>query len=131
MLDEHRVLEEVVKACTDAKGKNLSVLDVKEAFGLCDYFVIVSGRSDRQVQGISNKILNTLVKLHVKPDAVEGLDKAHWVLLDFGNVVVHVFYEPIRSFYDLESLWTKAKKVEVGKQYLNELDFDDDQLEAL
>lgn len=89
------------------------MLDVREVFGLCDYFVMVSGRSDRQVQGIANKILRTLEVRHVKPHTLEGLEKAHWVLMDFNDVVVHVFYEPLRKYYDLESLWVKAKRFDI------------------
>jgi len=107
------LVAEIVKACSDAKGRRICVLDVKELVGVCDHFIIVSGRSDRQVLGFCSKILRNLEARHVKPEAVEGLDKAHWVLLDFGDVVVHVFYETVREHYDLEGLWSKAKRFDV------------------
>jgi len=103
----------IVNACADAKGKDITVLDVAEVFNLSDHFIIVSGRSDRQVQGISNKIIETLSNLGAKPLSVEGLDDAHWVLLDFDDVIVHVFYEPVRKHYDLENLWMKARRLDL------------------
>ena len=112
-LGEQKLVHEIVKACSDAKGRHICVLDVREMFGLCDYFIIVSGRSDRQVQGICNKVLRTLETQRVKPATLEGFEKAHWVLMDFGDVVLHVFYEPIRAYYDLDALWAKAKRFEI------------------
>lgn len=108
------LLDAIVAACSDAKGMDISALDVKKSFGLCDYFVIVSGRSDRQVQGICNRIIQMLAQHKMKPLAVEGLDKGHWALVDCGDVVVHVFYEPVREVYDLETLWNQAKKVKLN-----------------
>jgi len=103
----------IINACADAKGKDITVLDVAEVFNLSDHFIIVSGRSDRQVQGISNKILETLEKLGTKPLSVEGHDEAHWILLDYDDVIVHVFYEPVREHYDLENLWMKARRLDL------------------
>jgi ribosome-associated protein len=104
---------QIINACADAKGKDIAVLDVSKVFGLADYFIVVSGRSDRQVQGISNKVVDSLSRLGVHPAAREGLDEGQWVLLDYGDVIVHVFYEPARDHYDVESLWTKARRLEV------------------
>lgn len=109
-----QVLRAIVDACEEAKGKDLAVLDVSEVFGLADYFVIVSGKSDRQVQGVSNKIQEHLGRYRVYPASVEGYDKAHWVLMDYGDIVVHVFYESAREYYDLESLWMKTRKVDTS-----------------
>lgn len=105
----------VVEACEEGKGTDLTVLSVSEAFGLADYFVIASGRSDRQVQGIANRIIHRAEEAGLKPIAVEGLEKAHWVLIDFGGVIAHVFYESVREMYDLEGLWTNATIVSKRK----------------
>ncbi|MCB0311053.1 MAG: ribosome silencing factor [Bdellovibrionales bacterium] len=107
------VVNRIINACADAKGKDIRVLDVSTVFGLADYFVIVSGRSDRQVQGITNKVLDTLLESNLKPINVEGIDEGHWVLADFGDVILHVFYEPVRAHYDIESLWFRARKLEI------------------
>ena len=106
----------VVNACAETKGQDITVLDVSRVFSLSDYFVLVSGRSDRQVQGISHKILTALEQRSVTPFSVEGLEKAHWVLIDCGEFVVHVFYEPLRLHYDLESLWNGARKLDIAKE---------------
>jgi ribosome-associated protein len=115
------LLDTVVDACVEAKGIDIKALDVKETFGLCDYFVIVSGRSDRQVQGICNKIIKALADHQQKPYSVEGVDKGHWALVDCGDVIVHAFYEPIREQYDLESLWNRAKEVKLNIKENSEL----------
>ena len=106
----------VVQACAETKAQDITVLDVSRVFSLSDYFVIVSGRSDRQVQGITNKILARLDAAGVDPFSVEGTERAHWVLIDCGAVVVHVFYEPVRLYYDLESVWHAARRVDIAKE---------------
>ncbi|RMG41528.1 MAG: ribosome silencing factor [Candidatus Dadabacteria bacterium] len=103
----------IVNACAEAKASDLSVLDVSEVFDLSDYFVLASGRSDRQVQGIANKVITAMQECGYRPLAVEGFDRGHWILIDFGEHIVHIFYEPLRSHYDIEGLWVKAKKLEV------------------
>ena len=107
---------QIVNACAEAKGMETVVLDVSEQFNLADYFVVVSGRSDRQVQGIANKVLDALGKNGVQPSSVEGLDEAQWVLLDFGDVVLHVFYEQTRNYYDIEGLWAGASRLDIRRE---------------
>jgi ribosome-associated protein len=102
----------IVHACDDAKVENLTVLDVSKVFSLADYFLVCSGRSDRQVLGIANRISQELEEKGHQPLAIEGTDQAHWVLMDYGDVVVHIFYEPERSRYNIEDLWLNAKKIE-------------------
>lgn len=108
--DSFNLAQHIALAASDAKGQDILVLDVKDLFSLADYFVIVSARSDRQAQGISNKILERLVRQGVKPLAISGLEEGQWILIDCDDVIVHVFYEPQRLHYDLEGLWYKANK---------------------
>ena len=108
------VVQKIVHACQEAKGQDLAVLDVKKIFDLSDYFIVVSGRSDRQVQGISNKIIEALIQEGIAPVVIEGLDEGQWVLLDFGNVIVHVFYEATRHYYDFDALWARALRIEIA-----------------
>ena len=110
-LTSKELAKQIIEACKDAKGQEISVLDVSTVFGLSDYFIIVSGRSDRQSRGISNRILNDLKDAGVSPGAVEGYDDGQWILMDYGDVIVHVFYGPTREYYDLESLWLKAERI--------------------
>jgi ribosome-associated protein len=114
--DSLSIVKRVVSACEEVKGKDLSVLDVRSLSDFADFFVIVSGRSDRQVQGITNRVIEELIKSGARPMSVEGYEDGQWVLVDCGDVVVHVFYEENREFYDLESLWMRAKRVTVPRE---------------
>jgi len=111
--DSLKLVKRVVHACEEVKGQDIAVLDVHSISDFADYFVVVSGRSDRQVQGITNKVIEELCKYGNKPSSVEGYEKGQWVLVDCGDIVVHVFYEPCREFYDIESLWMRAKKLPI------------------
>ncbi len=78
---------------------------------IADYLVICTGRSDRQVQSIAQAVQERLAEQKMRPISIEGLRRGQWVLLDYGDVVVHVFYQPVREFYDLERLWQHAPRV--------------------
>ena len=108
------------RSALDKKAYDLVVLDTAKHTSIGDYFVICSGRSDTQVQAIADGVCDHLGTLGVKPLAVEGREHGQWVLVDFGDVVVHVFYVPIRGFYDLERLWAKAPRVELPEPYLTQ-----------
>jgi ribosome-associated protein len=88
-------------------------LDVHDLTSIADVFIICSGRSNRQVSAIAEFIQADLKKHKIKPLSIEGSRDGHWVLLDYGHVIVHVFYEPVREFYDLESLWIDAKRLPI------------------
>lgn len=105
------LVHEIVNACAEAKGKDIKVLEVSKVFGLASYFIIVSGRSDRQAQGISNKVIDAMAAKGIEPLSVDGMETGHWVLSDFGDIIVHVFYEATREYYDLEGLWANAERV--------------------
>lgn len=107
-LDSAEIVERVISACMDAKGRDIVILDVAEVFGLADNFIVVSGRSDRQSQGIANKVIDHLAREGVKPTSIQGFEEGHWIVVDYDDVVVHVFYEPARMHYNIESLWAKA-----------------------
>ena len=98
----------------DKKGLDLRLLEISELSSLTDYLMIVTGRSDRQVQAIAEAIRVGLKKDHSQlPLAVEGMNEGRWVLLDYGEVMIHVFQESVRHFYDLEGLWSEAPEVPV------------------
>ena len=103
----------ITQAAGEAKAFDVTILDLSSLFSLSDHFVILSGRSDRHVQGICNRIRAHLRDEGVKPLAIEGYDKAHWILMDFDDVLVHVFYGPEREKYSLESLWVGAKELPI------------------
>ncbi|MBW2085327.1 MAG: ribosome silencing factor, partial [Deltaproteobacteria bacterium] len=96
-------------------------LKVDQISSIADYFFICSGRSSRQVQAIAGHILEEVKKKggHV-PLGAEGKSEGRWVLIDFGEVIVHVFYHSVREFYDLEGLWVEAESIELNQEKRNE-----------
>jgi len=101
------------KVALDAKAEDLVVLDVKGISSFTDYFVIMNGRSTRHVQGLAEIIEGEMHSKRINTSHAEGLEEGMWVLLDFGDVVVHIFYHEQRKFYDLEGLWHDAKPVNI------------------
>jgi ribosome-associated protein len=97
----------------DRKAMDLVILEVKNLSSFADYFLICSGWSDRQVQAIASHLEEKLGLEGVHPLGVEGKREGRWILMDYGEVIVHVFYQPVREFYDLERLWSEAPRVEV------------------
>jgi ribosome-associated protein len=96
----------------EKKAHDLVVLDLREVASFTDYFVIASGTNVRQVQAVADEVQEQLRKqLGVKPARVEGYNSAEWVLLDYGDFILHVFEEKSRRFYDLERLWRDAARV--------------------
>jgi ribosome-associated protein len=100
------------RAALDHKAVDLVILEVKKLSSFTDYFVICSGNSDRQVQAIAGHIEEKLKEGDIRPLSVEGKREGRWVLLDYGDVVIHVFYQPVREFYDLERLWADAPRID-------------------
>ena len=104
----------VATAALDKKAVNVQILDVVGRIDYADYLVLMSGRSDRHVLSIADAIEEGMRKIGRKPNAVEGRQGGNWVVLDFGDVVAHVFQEEARSFYDLDSLWQDARRIPVS-----------------
>ena len=99
------------EAAIERKAADLTVLHTGPISSVADYFVLCSGRSDTQVQAIADAVVERGRRDGERPLAVEGREHGQWVLLDYGDVVVHVFYTPVREFYDLERLWARAERV--------------------
>jgi ribosome-associated protein len=96
------------------KALNVVVLDVHGLASFADTFIVCSGRSHRQVSAIAESVQQDLKAKGIKPLGIEGLREGHWVLMDYGDVLIHVFFEPVRLFFDLEGLWSDAQRVELG-----------------
>ena len=101
------------RALLDRKAIDLVILEVKDLSSFTDYFLICSGNSDRQVQAIAAHVEEKLGKEGLRTLGMEGKREGRWVLLDYGDVVIHVFYHPVREFYDLERLWSEAPRLEL------------------
>ncbi len=106
-------LARATNAARSKKAIDLTALDLRAVTSLADYFLICSGTSTRQVQAITNAILDKLRETGTRPLHVEGYDVAEWILIDFGNLVVHVFSEHARTFYDLERLWRDGIQIDI------------------
>ncbi len=100
----------VGKTIVAHKGLEPVILDVKDLCSFADFFVISSGRSKRQVLALAHHLEETLSRAGIKPLGVEGLEEGLWVLMDYNDVVIHIFYHPFREFYDLEGLWAEASR---------------------
>jgi ribosome-associated protein len=98
------------EAALGRKATDLVVLDIGDISSIADYFVICSGRSDTQVQAIADAIERRLREHGQRPLSIEGRERGQWILMDYGDVIVHVFYAPVRAFYDLERLWSRASR---------------------
>jgi len=113
------LITEIVKGIEDVKGENISILDLREIENtVCDYFIVCDGNSNTQVSAISGSIQKKVSKaIKDKPWHVEGENNAEWILLDYVNVVVHVFQKHVREFYNIEGLWGDAKITNIKNAY--------------
>src|SRR5215831_15934059 len=107
---DNRILT-VLKAMSDKKATDIVIINIGSVASFTDYFIICSGSSTRQVQAISDEVTDKLREQKVRPTHIEGEKTAEWVLIDFGDFVVHVFTEASRQFYDLERLWRDAETI--------------------
>jgi len=104
-------IEQYIKTVMGKKAMEIIVLDLRGLSSVADVFILCHGRSHRQVSAIAEFIRTELKKQRLMPLNVEGIAEGHWVLLDYGHVIIHVFYEPVRRFYNLEGLWVDARRI--------------------
>ncbi|KAF0248085.1 MAG: ribosome-associated protein [bacterium] len=106
-------VETLIRAISDKKATNIVILDLREIVSFTDYFILCSGRATRQVQAIADEAQDQLRKQGCRTSHIEGYQKAEWILMDYGDFVVHIFGQEAREFYDLERLWRDAKRTEI------------------
>jgi ribosome-associated protein len=111
--DPDAALDLFIQAVLGKKALHVLALDVRELTSIADVFIICSGRSNRQVVAIAEHIERQMRKHKIKPLSVEGTAEGHWVLMDYGHVIIHVFFESVREFYDLEGLWSDARRIPI------------------
>lgn len=111
VLDER--LMGALRAASDRKAVNSIVLDLREVTEFTDFFIITGGTNVRQVQAIADGISEDLKLIDARPSRIEGYNAAEWILMDYGDFVVHIFEAKAREFYDLERLWRDAKRVQI------------------
>ncbi|MGB1021156.1 MAG: ribosome silencing factor [Flavobacteriaceae bacterium] len=113
------LITHILEGIENLKGEDIQLLDLRAIDNTpCDYFVVCSGNSNTQVNAIVQSVQKTVSKaIHEKPFHLEGQNNAEWVLLDYVNVVVHVFQKHIRAYYNLEALWGDAKTTQIASNY--------------
>jgi ribosome-associated protein len=113
------LISEIIDGIEDVKGLDIKILDLREIENtVTQYFVICNGGSNTQVNALVGSIQKKVSKsLHEKPWHIEGLDNSEWVLMDYVDVVVHIFQKHIREYYDIESLWGDAKTTSIETKY--------------
>lgn len=102
-----------VRAAEEKKATGIRVLDLREITSFADFFVLCNGGNQRQVQAICDSVETALKQTGERPNSVEGFSNAEWVLLDYGDMVVHIFSEQARAYYDLDRLWREAREVAI------------------
>ena len=102
------------EALADKKADDIKVIDISEVSSLADYFVIAAGGSSTQVKALADEVEFQLKQLGISPNHIEGHRSNTWILLDYGNVVVHVFLKETRDFYDLERLWQDGEQIDLS-----------------
>lgn len=100
------MLKEIQDLALEKKAEDLKILDIRDVSNIADYFVICSGGSDRQVITISEHIMDQTAARGIKPIGVEGVKDGRWVILDYADVIVHIFYQPLREMYEFDDLWS-------------------------
>ena len=111
-LDKALLCLEIIK---ERKALDPIVFEVGKLTSITDYFLIASGNSSRQVQAIARHLTRRMREEGFRAYGVEGEQEGQWILMDYGDVVIHIFYQPVREFYDLEGLWIEAPRVEVNE----------------
>ncbi|MCR5100606.1 MAG: ribosome silencing factor [Butyrivibrio sp.] len=102
-----------IKAIEDKKGADIKIIDISEISILADYFIIASGTNRSQLQAIADNVDEKLGKSGHQLKSIEGYDEAHWILMDFEDIIVHVFDSENRLFYDLERIWRDGKTADI------------------
>jgi ribosome-associated protein len=122
-LNQHETWEKTVlcaRYALEKKAYDLAVMEVGPLSSVADYFMICTGRSATHVQAIVQSIEQNLKRHGMRALSIEGYTSGQWVVIDYGDVVIHVFYAPVRAFYDLERLWSQARRPSLPEPYLSQ-----------
>lgn len=114
-MDNLDIIENVVISLDRKKGEDIKVIDISKLSIISDYFIIASGNSSTQVKALADEVEDKLKELGIKPYKVEGYRSENWIILDYLDVVVHIFHKTAREFYDIERLWLDANELDTNK----------------
>lgn len=113
-LETKKIASLAIEALEDKKAEDICIIDISEISVLADYFIIAGGNNTSQIQALSDAVDEKLGKAGYPLKQIEGYQNANWVLLDFGDIIVHIFDKENRLFYDLERIWSDGKKVDIS-----------------
>ena len=114
-MESREMAKLAVAALEDKKGEDIMVIDISEVSVLADYFIIANGNNHNQVQALIDSVGEKLAKMGYEPKNIEGYQTGNWILMDYNDIIVHIFSEEDRSFYDLERIWRDGKEVDVSE----------------
>lgn len=112
-MESRKIAKKAYEALDDKKGINITVIDISKISVLADYFIIAGGNNENQVKALADNVEEELAKAELSPKHIEGYNRANWILMDFGDVIVHIFNEEDRLFYDLERIWRDGQMIDV------------------
>lgn len=113
-MTQNEKIKTIVKALDSKLAQDIQVLGIKDLTIIADYFVIANGNSSTQTRAIADEVEYKMKENGVMPDRTEGYQGSNWIILDYGDIIVHVFYSETRSFYNLERLWSDAEQIDVS-----------------
>jgi len=114
-MDVEGLKDLIIKLLEDKKGEEILPIDLRKKVDFADYFLLCSAHSTKHAQGLADYLTLELEKIGIMPLSVEGMEQGNWIVLDYGSIVVHIFYEPIRMLYNLEELWLDQPQRRVKK----------------
>ena len=116
-MNQNEMIKTIVKALDSKRAEDIQVLEIRDLTVIADYFIIANGTSTTQTKALADEVEFKLKEQGVTPERVEGYQGTNWIILDYGDIVVHVFYKETRDHYNLERLWCDGKDIDV-KQFL-------------
>ena len=109
-------LKSMIDALEDKKAENIQLIDISEVSTIADYFIITNGTNASQIQALSDNVEERLSKNGIRPKNIEGYNTANWILMDYNDILVHIFDRDSRGFYDLERIWRDGKIIDITQE---------------
>ncbi|MBR6102834.1 MAG: ribosome silencing factor [Ruminococcus sp.] len=119
-MDQKQMIETMIKALDSKRAEDIKLLCIKDITVVADYFVIADGSSTTQTKALADEVEFRLKQNGIEPQRVEGYQTANWIAMDYGTVIVHVFYKETRDYYNLERLWNDAEQVDISELIVKE-----------
>lgn len=115
MSDINKQIKIIYNALTDKKAFDIKIIDISKVSNVADYFIIADGTNRNQVQAMCDNVEEYMLAIEKKPKSIEGYAEGGWILLDYYDIIVHIFSDEARRFYDIERIWSDGKQVSIGE----------------